>query len=63
MIYVPGLIFGGIDGVGSRFHILRSGTHFWRYRGRGVPFSCFALTDPFLAILSASGPVFVGFHF
>jgi hypothetical protein len=39
----PELIFGSIDGVGSRFHILRSRTYFRRYRGRGVSFSCFAL--------------------
>jgi hypothetical protein len=38
----PGLIFGGIEGVGSRFYILRARTHFRRIRGRRVPFSCFA---------------------
>jgi hypothetical protein len=34
----PGLVFSGIEGVGSRFHVLRSRTHFQRYRGRRVPF-------------------------
>jgi hypothetical protein len=32
-----GLIFGGNVGVRSRFHVLRSGTRFQRYRGRRVP--------------------------
>jgi hypothetical protein len=35
---VPELIFDGTEGVGSRFHVLRSRTHFRRYRGRWVPF-------------------------
>jgi hypothetical protein len=30
----PGLVSGGIGGVGSRFHVLRSRTHFRRYRRR-----------------------------
>jgi hypothetical protein len=30
----PGPIFGGTDGVGSSFHVLRFRTHFRRYRGR-----------------------------
>jgi hypothetical protein len=34
----PGLFFGGNEGVRSRFHVLRSRTHFRRYRGRRVPF-------------------------
>jgi hypothetical protein len=42
MFCAPGLVFGGIEGVGSRFHVLRSRTRFWRYGGRRVPFSCFA---------------------
>jgi hypothetical protein len=28
MFYAPGLIFGGTEGVGSRFHVLRSRTRF-----------------------------------
>jgi hypothetical protein len=55
----PGLIFGGTEGVGSHFNILRSRTRFRRYRGRRVLFSCFALPDSFSAVLSASGPVFM----
>jgi hypothetical protein len=54
-----GLVFGGTEGVGSRFHILRVGTSFWRYRGRRVPFSYFALRDTFSAVRMASGPVFM----
>jgi hypothetical protein len=34
------LVFDGTEGVGSRFHVLRSRTHFQRYRRRRVPFSC-----------------------
>jgi hypothetical protein len=30
----PGLHFGGIEGVGSLFHVWRSRTHFRRYGGR-----------------------------
>jgi hypothetical protein len=53
------LIFGGTEGVGSLFYVLRSRTHFQRYRGRRFPFSCFALPDSFSAILWASGSVFM----
>jgi hypothetical protein len=34
-------------GIGSLFHVLRSRTRFRRYRGRRVPYSCFALPDSF----------------
>jgi hypothetical protein len=60
--------------VGSRFHVLRSRTCFRRYRGRRVPFSCFALSDTFstvakshfhvlrprtrFGLMRASGPIF-----
>jgi hypothetical protein len=54
-----GLIFGGSDGVGSRFHVLRPRTRFWRYRGCRVPFSCFALLDSFSAVPRSSVPVFM----
>jgi hypothetical protein len=54
-----GLVFGGTEGVRSRFHILRSRTHFRRYRGRRVPFSCFALSNSFSSVPRASGPVFI----
>jgi hypothetical protein len=55
----PGNILGGTDGVGSRFHVLRSRPHFRRYRGRLVSFSCFALHDSFSAVPRVSGPVFL----
>jgi hypothetical protein len=58
MICGPGLFFGGDEGVGSRFHILCYRTHFRQYRGRRVPFSCFALPDSFSAVPRASSPVF-----
>jgi hypothetical protein len=59
MFCAPGLLFDGTEGVGSRFHILRSRTHFRRYRWRPVLFSCFALPGMFSAMPSGSGPVFM----
>jgi hypothetical protein len=59
MFCAPGLIFDGIEGVGSRFHVLRSRTRFGRYRGRRVPVSCFALTNSFWAVPRASSQVFM----
>jgi hypothetical protein len=53
------LVFGVSEGVGSRFQVLRSWTHFRRYRGRPVPFSCFVLPDMFSAVPRVSGPVFM----
>jgi hypothetical protein len=61
MFCAPRPIFGGTDGVGSRFHVLRSRTHFRWYRGREVQFSYSALPDPFSAVLTPSGPVFMFF--
>jgi hypothetical protein len=55
----PGLVFGGTEGVGSCFRVLRSRTHFRRFRGRQVPFSRFAFPDSFSAVPGASGPVFL----
>jgi hypothetical protein len=59
MFCAPRLIFDGTEGVGSRIHVLRSQTHFQRYLGRRVPFSCFALPDSFSAVPRASGPIFM----
>jgi hypothetical protein len=53
------LVFGGTDGVGSRFHVLRGRTHFRPYQGRRVPFSCFALPNSFSAVPRVSVPVFM----
>jgi hypothetical protein len=55
----PGVIFGGTEGVGFLFHVLRFRTHFRRYRGRQFPFTCFTLPDSFSAVSRASGPVFM----
>jgi hypothetical protein len=55
----PGHFFGSTDGVGFRFHILRSPSHFRRYQGRRVPFTCFARPNSFSAILTVSGLVFM----
>jgi hypothetical protein len=59
MFCVPGLIFLDTKGVGSCFLVFRSRTHFRRYRGRRVPFSCFVRPDSFSAIPRASGLVFM----
>jgi hypothetical protein len=47
MFCAPRLVFGGTEDVRSIFHVLRSRKCFRRYRGRRVPFSCFALPDSF----------------
>jgi hypothetical protein len=59
MFCAPALIFGGTEGIQSRFHVLRAQTHFRRYRERSVPFSCFTLPDMFSAVPSESGPIFM----
>jgi hypothetical protein len=59
MFSAPRLIFGGTEGVGSHFHVLRSHTRFRRYRGRQVPFIYFAIPDPFWAVPRALGHVFM----
>jgi hypothetical protein len=61
MFCAPGLVFGGNEGVGSHFHVshfhvLRSRPRFRRYRGRQVPFSCFALPDSFSTVMRAWDP-------
>jgi hypothetical protein len=38
MFCPPKHVFDGTDGVGSRFHVLRSRSRFRRYRGRWFPF-------------------------
>jgi hypothetical protein len=55
----PVLVFGCTEGVPSRFHVLRSHTHFRRCRGRRVPFLCFALPNSFSTVLWVSLPVFM----
>jgi hypothetical protein len=52
------LIFGGTEGVKSRFPVFRSRTCFWGCRGRRVPFSHFALSDSFSVVPRASGHFF-----
>jgi hypothetical protein len=59
MFCAPGIIFGGTEGVGSRFHVLRSRTCFRRYRGPRVLFSCIAFLNSFSAVPTASSPVFM----
>jgi hypothetical protein len=59
MFCAPRIVCGGIEGVRSRFHVLRARTHFRRNLGPRVPFSCFALLDTFSVVRRASGPVFM----
>jgi hypothetical protein len=59
MFCAPELIFGGNEGAGSRFLVLRSRSHFPRYRGRRVPFSCFAHPNSFSVVHRASCPIFM----
>jgi hypothetical protein len=59
MFCALGLVYGGSEGLVSRFHVLCSRTRFRWYRGRRVPFSCFVLSDSFTAVLMASGPDFM----
>jgi hypothetical protein len=46
-------------GVGSSFLVFCTQDHFQRYRGRRVKFSCFALTNKFLAVPMSLGTVFM----
>jgi hypothetical protein len=48
-----------IESIKYKNTILASRTRFGRYRRCRVPFSCFALSDIFLAVPRASGPVFM----
>jgi hypothetical protein len=55
MFCAPELIFGGTEVIRSHFLILRSWSHFRRYRQRRVPFSFFALTFLFSTVPSLLG--------
>jgi hypothetical protein len=59
MFCAPIIVFGGAECVVSRFHVLRSRTHFRRNQGRPVRFFCFARPDSFSVVPRASGPVFM----
>jgi hypothetical protein len=59
MFCAPRVVFGGTDGVGSRFLVSLSRTRFPRYRGNQVQFSYFARPYSFSAVLMASTPVFM----
>jgi hypothetical protein len=59
MFSALGYVFGVAEGVGSCFQVLRSLTHFRRYRGRHIPFSYFARPKSFSADPRASNPVFM----
>jgi hypothetical protein len=55
----PEFIFSDTEDIIFLFHVLRSRTHFRRYRGRRVPFSCLKLPYSFSAVSRVSGPVFM----
>jgi hypothetical protein len=59
MFCAPGLVLGDTEGVGSRFHVLRSKARFWRCQERQVPFSCFAHPNSFSVVPRVLGPVFM----
>jgi hypothetical protein len=59
MFCAPVLVFGGTEGVGSRFQVLLSCTRFRWFRGRRVPFSYFERPNLFSTAPGASGPVFM----
>jgi hypothetical protein len=59
MICILVLVYGGTERDGSRFHVLRSRTHFRGFRGRRDPFSCFASPHSFSLVSRAWGPVFM----
>jgi hypothetical protein len=59
MFSAPGHVFGGAEGIVSRFHVLRSGTRFQRYQGLRVPFSRFAHPDSFSAEPRTSALIFL----
>jgi hypothetical protein len=69
MFCAPGLVFDDTEYFWSRLHILRSQTRFRHYkgsrgyRGRRVPFSCFALRYSFSVVSRASGVQFSCFVF
>jgi hypothetical protein len=56
---VPEFFVDGIEGFGSRFHVLRARTRIRWYQWHQVSFLCFAHPDTFLAVPRASGPVFM----
>jgi hypothetical protein len=47
MFCATGVVFDGTEGAGFNFHVLRSQTHFGRYRKHRVQFLCFSFSDSF----------------
>jgi hypothetical protein len=58
MFCASGLVFCGTEDVGSCFHFLHSWTHFRRYRGRPIMFSCFPHRDMFFCGAKGVGSYF-----
>jgi hypothetical protein len=59
MFCAPRLIFGGAEGVYSRFDVFLARTHFRRYRGCRGPFSYFTSPDSFSTVPRASALVLI----
>jgi hypothetical protein len=59
MFCAPGHVFGGSEGVGSRFYVLNAMNLLWRNRGSRLTFSCFAFPDSFSAVRRVPGPIFM----
>jgi hypothetical protein len=59
MFYALGIVLGDIEGVSCSFHVLRSSTRFWLYRGHRVQFLGFVIPNSFSAVPRASGLVFM----
>jgi hypothetical protein len=59
MFYAPELFFDSTECVVSRFHVLRAQTHFRRYRGRRVTFSCLACPNSSPTVSRASGLILI----
>jgi hypothetical protein len=55
----PKVVSRDTEGVWSRCLVLRTQTHFRRYREHRVQISCFALPDSFSTVPRASNPVFM----
>jgi hypothetical protein len=58
MFCALGHVFGGTEGVGSRFHVLHARSRLQRNQGYRLPFSCVALPDSISAVRRVTGPVF-----
>jgi hypothetical protein len=59
MFCVPGQVFCGTEGVGSRFHVCTAGLIFGGTEGVDSHFHVFSFPNSFSAVRRVSGPVFI----